>query len=224
VIVFFYGGSWRHGDKGDYGFAGRALASRGFVTVIPDYRLVPAVTFPDFLNDGARAVAWTQQNIANYGGDPRRIVLVGHSAGAYNAIMLALDGALLRDAGVNPAGVRGAVGIAGPYDFYPFVVEATINAFGAAPDPHATQPITFVRRDAPPLLLLHGDQDKLVRPLNTQSLAEKQHAAGGAVESKFYPGLSHVNAMLALSRPLRSKAPVLDDITTFARRVTSVGP
>lgn len=220
VIVFFYGGSWSGGRKEDYGFAGRALASRGFTVVIPDYRLVPQVVFPDFVQDGAAAIAWTERHIGEYGGDPGRIVLAGHSAGAYDVMMLALDSAFLKAAGANPAAIKGAVGISGPYDFYPFDVKASIDAFGTAPDPRATQPITFVRADAPPLLLLHGDQDTTVRPRNTVSLAQKQNAASGRVESKFYPGLNHVDPMLALSKPFRGKAPVLDDVTTFARRVT----
>lgn len=220
VIVFFYGGSWSSGRKEEYGFVGRALASRGFVAVIPDYRLVPAVTFPDFIKDGAAAIAWTQRHIADYGGDPKRIVLTGHSAGAYNAMMLALNTEFLREAGADPSAIKGVAGIAGPYDFYPFNVKASIDAFGAAPDPHATQPISFVRADAPPLLLMHGDKDGLVRPRNMLSLAEKQTACGGKVETRLYPELNHVDSMLALSRPFRAKAPVLDDITAFAARVT----
>lgn len=219
VIVFFYGGSWSGGNKEDYAFAGRALASRGFAVVIPDYRVVPKVVFPSFIEDGAASVAWTERHVAEYGGDPRRIVLVGHSAGAYNVMMLALDAHFLKAAGADPAAIKGAVGISGPYDFYPFDVKASIDAFGKAPDPRATQPITFVRADAPPLLLLHGDKDPTVRPRNTISLTEKQKAAGGQVESKLYPGLNHADTMLALSKPFRGKAPVLDDITAFARRV-----
>jgi acetyl esterase/lipase len=219
VIVFFYGGSWSGGRKEEYAFTGRALAARGFTVVIPDYRIVPEVFFPDFVQDGAGAIAWTQRHITQYGGDPRRIVLAGHSAGAYEAMMLALDAEFLKAAGADPAAIKGAAGISGPYDFYPFDVKASIDAFGKAPDPRATQPITFVRADAPPLLLLHGDKDTTVRPRNTLSLAQKQAAAGGRVESKLYPGLNHADPMLAFSVPFRGKAPVLDDVTAFARRV-----
>jgi acetyl esterase/lipase len=220
LIVFFYGGAWSDGAKENFGFVGRALAARGFVCVIPDYRLVPAVRFPAFVEDGAAAIAWAQRNIERYGGDPRRIVLAGHSAGAYIALMLAMDSAFLRSADADPAAIKGAAGIGGPYDFFPFNVKASIDAFGDAPDPAATQPINFVRADAPPLLLLHGDNDKLVRPRNTSSLTEKQQAAGGQAESKFYPGSDHALPLLALSRLCRRRAPVLDDITAFAARVT----
>jgi len=221
VIVFIYGGSWRSGDKDDYEFLGAALASRGFVTVLPDYRLVPEVRFPDFVGDCAAAVRWVEDHAGEYGGDPRRVVLVGHSAGAYNAIMLALAGDYLRAAGVDASAIRGAVGLAGPYDFIPFDVDATRNAFGQAPDPVLTQPVHFARADAPPLLLLWGEDDTTVGPRNLESLARVQRAAGGSVETKIYENVDHVDILLALSRPFRGRAPVLDDVTAFARRATS---
>jgi len=220
VIVFIYGGSWDSGSKDDCEFLGAALSSRGFVTVLPDYRLVPEVRFPSFLEDCAAAVRWASDHASAYGGDPQRVVLVGHSAGAYNAIMLALAGDYLRNAGVSARAIRGAVGLAGPYDFLPFDVDATRNAFGQAPDPLLTQPTHFARADAPPLLLLWGEDDTTVGPRNLEGLARAHRAAGGEVETKIYPNLTHVGIMLALSRPFRGRAPVLDDVTAFARRVT----
>lgn len=219
VVVFFYGGSWRSGAKGDYGFLGDAFASRGFVTVIPDYRIAPDV-FPSFLEDGAAAVAWVRDNIAAYGGDPGRIVLGGHSAGAYIAVMLALDSKYLSAAGVDSSVIRGAAGLAGPYDFYPFDVDATRNAFGAAPNPQVTQPINFARADAPPLWLGWGEKDDTVGPRNIESLAAAERAAGANVQTKLYPNLGHVGILLALSRPFRGRAPVLDDVAEFAERTT----
>lgn len=221
VVVFIYGGSWDSGAKADYAFAGAALASRGFVTVIPDYRLVPDVRFPDFIEDCAAAVRWTADHAAEHGGDASRLVLVGHSAGAYDAVMLGLDAHYLRDAGVDAQVVRGVVGISGPYDFLPFDVDASRNAFGQAPDAQLTQPVHFARGDAPPLLLLWGEADTTVGPRNLRSLDTAVRAAGGRVETKTYPGVNHVNIMLALSRPLRGRAPTLADVTEFARRVTT---
>lgn len=221
VLVFFYGGSWRYGDKDDYQFLGQAFAAQGLITVIADYRLVPAVRFPSFVEDCAAAVAWVAANVADHGGDPERIVLAGHSAGAYNAIMLALDQRFLSAAGVDERVVRGAAGIAGPYDFLPFDVDATRNAFGQFPDAEATQPISFARADAPPLFLLWGEQDDTVGRRNIDGLTAAMHAAGGAVETKLYPRLDHIDILLALSRPLRDRAPVLADIAAFVRRVTA---
>lgn len=221
VIVFLYGGSWRSGDKNDYEFAGAALASRGFVTAIPDYRLVPQVRFPSFIEDCAAAVRWVSDHIGEHGGNPRRIVIAGHSAGAYNAVMLALAGEYLSAAGVDPSAIRGAIGLAGPYDFLPFDVDATRDAFGQAPNPVLTQPVHFAHGDAPPLLLLWGEDDTTVGPRNIESLARLQRAAGGRVETKIYPDVDHIDILLALSRPFRNRAPVLDDMVAFTRGVTA---
>jgi len=221
VIVFIYGGSWSSGRRQDYAFAGAAFASRGFVTVVTDYRLVPEVRFPGFVEDCAAAVRWVADHIGEFGGDPSRIVLVGHSAGAYNALMAALDARYLRDAGVDAARVRGAIGLAGPYDFLPFDVTATREAFGQAPDSALTQPVHFARADAPSLLLLWGEADTTVGPRNIRALEAAMRTAGGRVETKTYPGVDHVNIMLAVSRPFRGRAPTLDDVTEFTRRVTA---
>ncbi len=221
VIVFIYGGSWRHGDKDNYNFLGAAFSAQGFLTAIPDYRLVPEVRFPNFVEDCAAAVRWVNDNASTHGGDPSRIVLAGHSAGAYNAMMLALDQKYLAAAGVPAQSVRGAVGLAGPYDFVPFDVPATQDAFGQAREARLTQPIHFARADAPPLLLLWGQDDTTVGPRNIESLARAMREAGGAVETKIYPGIDHIEIAAALSRPFRGKAPVLADVTEFARRVAA---
>jgi acetyl esterase/lipase len=210
LLLFFYGGSWNSGRRQDYGFIASALAARGYVTVVPDYRLVPQVRFPSFLEDGAKAVAWSKANAARLGADPNRIILIGHSAGAYNAAMLALD----QRYGAADA-IAGVVGLAGPYDFYPFDVRATVAAFGQAPDPQATQPVRFARADAPPFLLLTGSDDKTVRPRNSEALAKALEAAGAEVKLVRYDGVAHVGVLLAMARGFRGRAPVLDDVSTF---------
>lgn len=217
VIVWFYGGSWNSGERGGYAFAGRALASRGFVVAIPDYRLVPEVRYPAFLEDGAAAVKWVRANIAAHGGDPDRLVLAGHSAGAYNAAMLALDPRWL---GADRAAVRGLAGVAGPYDFLPLDIASTQNAFGHVADLPTTQPVNHASTGDPPALLVAGADDTLVRPRQTALLAERLRKAGVAAETRLYPGVGHVGVMTAFARPLRGKAPVLDDVAGFAGRVT----
>ncbi len=215
VIVFFYGGSWNSGRRQDYAFAAKALASRGFVVVVPDYRLVPQVRYPAFVEDGAAAVAWTVANIARYGGDPARIGVSGHSAGGYIAILLALDGRWLAAAGV-PGAIKAGVGLAGPYDFYPFEAGGAAEAaFGQAPDPRQTQPISFARAEAPPLLLLTGDEDTTVKPRNATALAAALTALKSPVTVKTYPNIGHIGIILALSKPFRGKAPALADMTGF---------
>ncbi len=215
VLIFFYGGGWNSGSRSDYGFVARAFAARGFVVVLPDYRLVPQVVFPAFLDDAASALRWTVDHIGQYGGDPHRIGVAGHSAGAYNAMMLALDPGYARRAGVAPDAVRAVVGLAGPYDFLPFDVASSIAAFGRTADPMATQPIHFARRDAPPALLLTGADDDVVRPRNAVALDAALKRAGASSELKVYPGMGHVGILLALSKPFRGKAEVLGDAASF---------
>lgn len=215
VVVFFYGGSWRNGDRGDYLFAAEALASRGFVAVVPDYRLYPDVAFPGFLADGAMAVGWVRDQIAGYGGDPGRIFLMGHSAGAYNAAMLALDPRYLADAGVDRSVVRGLIGLSGPYDFLPLDTRVTRRVFGGAPDLPATQPINFVDGGAPPMLLLTGADDRTVRPRNSRSLASAANGSGGSAMLRVYPDMGHIGIVLALAAGHRDGAPVLDDVAAF---------
>ena len=217
VIVFFYGGSWNSGTKAGYSFVGRALAARGFVVAVPDYRLVPQVRFPAFLEDNAAAVRWVRGHVARLGGDPDRLVLAGHSAGAYDAAMLALDPRWL---GADRAAVRGWAGLAGPYDFLPLDQPVTQAAFGAAPDPRETQPISHAGAGDPPAFLATGDEDTLVLPRNSDALAAKLTAAGVMVERRRYAGIGHVGLVTAIARPFRHRAPVLDDMVAFARRVT----
>jgi acetyl esterase/lipase len=217
VIIFFYGGSWSSGERGGYAFVGKALAARGFVTVIPDYRLVPGVTYPGFVDDGAAAVRWVRANAKAYGGDGERIVLAGHSAGAYIAAMLAVDGRWL---GADRKAVRGLAGLAGPYDFAPFTSPASQAAFGGWPRPAETQPVTHADAGAPPALLLTGAEDTTVRPRNSEALAAALRRAGVAAEVKRYPGVGHVGILTAVARPFRGKAPVVADVADFAAHVT----
>jgi acetyl esterase/lipase len=215
VVIFFYGGGWSEGSRTDYGFAGAAYASKGFIAVLPDYRLVPSVRFPAFVQDGALAVKWVRDNIARYGGDPNRISVAGHSAGAYNAAMLALDPHFLRDAGVDPRIIRSAALLSGPSDFYPFTEARSRAAFGQWKTPRETQPISFARRDAPPIFLAHGTNDHIVLSRNSKRLAERLTQEGAKVELRLYKGATHVDLASSLSRPFRNRTPVLDESARF---------
>lgn len=219
VIVFLYGGSWNSGQRQGYAFAARALAAQGFVVLVPDHRLVPEVLYPDFLRDCAAAVRWARHEAGRYGGDGGRIVLVGHSAGAYNMAMLALDPGLL---GADRAAIRGFAGLAGPYDFLPLDDDSTIAAFGRWPRLAETQPVNHVAAGAPPALLLHGADDLRVKPRHSRALAARLEAAGARVELKLYPGLGHIGILTALALPLRRRAPVLADVARFAKEVTEI--
>lgn len=215
VALFIYGGSWNSGARADYAFVGRALAAREIVTVVMDYRLVPQVRYPGFVEDGALATRWVKSEIGRYGGDPGRIFVMGHSAGAYIAAMLALNPQFTREAGLRGSPYRGLVGIAGPYDFYPFDVGASREAFGQWPRPQETQPVSIARRGAPPAFLAYGTEDTTVLPRNSRKLAEVLRGLGTRVVERAYPGVSHAGILLALSKPLRERAPVLDDVVAF---------
>ncbi|HEY6964540.1 MAG TPA: alpha/beta hydrolase [Erythrobacter sp.] len=217
VVIFWYGGGWAKGDRTSYAFAGRALAREGFLVVIPDYRKVPAIRFPAFLDDGAEAVRWVQDNVAAHGGDGTRVAFMGHSAGAYQAVMLALDSKRLVAAGADPANVKAVVGLSGPYDFHPFTSDRAIAAFSQWPRPEETQPITYARADAPPALLVTSDGDETVRPKNANNLGAKLRGLGAPVEVKNYGPLDHEDIVMALSVPFRSKGPVLSDSVAFLK-------
>ena len=214
VLLFVYGGAWKAGDRFEYEFVGRAFAALGFVTVIADYRLWPEVKYPDFLEDCAQAMRWIQDNIAGYGGDPKRFFLAGHSAGAYNAVMLGLDSSFRRDYGVTMP-VRAIAGLSGPYNFYPFEYDQVRDTFGGAPNPEGTQPINLVTADAPPILLASGTGDPIVRVQNSLDLANRLRAGGVWVTEKYYEGFGHIEPVVAMGAMMRFRMPVLSDMVEF---------
>ncbi len=192
VVVFFYGGNWQGGNKALYRFVGAALASRGLVVVIPDYRLYPEVRFPAFLEDNARAVRWARDHAADYGGDGRKLFLMGHSAGAYAAAMLALDRRWLGAEDMDPRhDIKGVIGLSGPYDFLPLKSETLKIIFGPEDRRPDTQPINHVDASAPPFLLMAGAQDTTVLPGNTLRLAERLRSRGATAEAVIFPTTRH---------------------------------
>jgi acetyl esterase/lipase len=216
VVVFFYGGNWSSGERADYAFVGRALASRGMVVVIPDYRLYPEVKYPDFLDDAAQAVAWTAQHIGAYGGDPARLFVMGHSAGAYNAAMMALDASRLRRRGMDPARLAGWIGLAGPYDFIPIDNPTAKLVFPYPATPAASQPVNHLGGAAVPALLIAARKDSLVNPQrNTGGMAAALRARGVPVTEIYHDGVSHTTLVGSLAAPLRLLAPTLDEVEKF---------
>jgi len=216
VVVFFYGGNWRMGDRADYAFVGEALASRGILAVIADYRLYPDTSYPGFVEDSAAAVAWTARKVRNYGGNPEHLFVMGHSAGAYNAAMVALDARWLGGQGMKPDVLRGWIGLAGPYDFLPIENPDVKPVFHFPDTPPSSQPINHVSADAPPALLIASEDDSLVNPgRNTGHLASRLREKGVEVETRYYDRTSHATLVATLSRPLRGLAPVLDDVERF---------
>lgn len=214
VLVFFYGGNWAMGSKDDYVWMGHALASMGYVVIVPDYRLVPQVRYPDFVFDGAAAVKHAVAHAKDYGGDGSRLALMGHSAGGYIAAMLPLDPQYLVD-----LPVKAVVGLAGPYDFYPFDVAASRDAFGHWPKPEETQPVTHARKRDTHFLLMHSRADKVVMTKNAVNLDKALHDKGTPSTLKLYDGLSHQDMAAVFSIPFRGKGTVFADAKAFLASV-----
>jgi acetyl esterase/lipase len=216
IVMFWYGGSWDSGDRATYAFAGAALAARGITTLVPDYRIYPDVQFPAFVDDAARAYAWAaaSRDVAamGAGSSPRPVFLMGHSAGAHIAALLAFNPSYLAGVANKPAGF---IGLAGPYAFDPTTWASTKDIFATAPSSDAARPVSFVRRGAPPSQLLHGADDTTVKMFNLNDLATALRAVDTPVETAVYSGIGHVGLVLSLARPLRWRAPTLDAVVAF---------
>lgn len=215
VVVFFYGGSWDSGKKENYKFVAEALTSQGFVVVIPDYRLYPAVTFPAFIDDAAQALAWVKHHIDRYGGNRDELFIAGHSAGAHIAAMLTLDKQYLNQVGLHETDIKGMIGLAGPYDFLPLQSSTLKKIFGPKPQRWRSQPINFVSGDNPPMLLMVGMKDKTVYPSNTLNLAAKIKQHDGRVQVREFKGWGHVDMVSHLAKPLRGDGRLLTPIVAF---------
>jgi acetyl esterase/lipase len=221
VVIFFYGGGWEEGSRGEYRFVGSALAAKGIAVAIPDYRVYPEVVFPSFIEDGALAAKWVQDHAGEFGADPQRLYLMGHSAGAHIAAMLSLNGKYLEAAGADRRAVAGLIGLSGPYDFLPLKSARLKEIFGD-PAPRLTQPIEFVDSGAPPALLVTGSADETVNPGNSKRLAETLRASGVKVEYRVYPDIGHGRTIAAFSRPLSAGVPVMEEVVEFIAAATGV--
>ena len=217
VVVFFYGGSWNTGERADYRFVGEALAARGILTVVADYRLYPEVRYPEFLKDSALAVAWSLDNATRLGGDPKRVFVMGHSAGGYNAAMVALDPRWLAPTGHSARDLAAWIGLAGAYEFLPLEPDSPARPVFFHPDyPPNTQPIDDVTGTSLRAFLAAPVNDKVVSPQrSTLAMAAKMRAAGVPVELRMYDGISHALLAGVFARPLRGLAPALDDVTAY---------
>lgn len=211
VVVFYHGGRWRNGSKDQYRFVAHALAAQGIVVVIPDYRKPPRVDWRRMLADAAEAYRWTIQHAREFGGDPRRVFLMGHSSGAHLAAMIAYQEEL-RAQSVPPCGF---IGLAGPYDFLPIQDEDVKKVFESAEQPRLTQPITFVGVGDPPALLLTGDADTTVSPGNSSRMAAALAKAGARARVIRYPDVGHIDILVSLAPAFDHKASTVADSLRF---------
>lgn len=219
VVVFFYGGSWKSGKRQWYRWLGERLAREGWLVVIPDYRKYPQVSMDGFMRDAAHAVAWVHNNASRLGGNGEQLFLMGHSAGAHIAALLATDGHWLQGEGMQAHKLAGFIGLAGPYDFLPLKEEVFRKIFGNSDEQQIkSQPVHFVDGDEPPMLLLQGKDDHTVDPRNARSLADKLQSTGETVQLRMYPDVGHVGLLLSLSRPFDYKAPSLAAIRSFVEQ------
>lgn len=221
LVVFWHGGRWTYGDKSEYRFVGAALAELGYVAVLPNYRLYPDVKLAGFMDDAARAGRWAAAHAAGYGAAANRLYLMGHSAGAHLAALVTLDPRYFTADGQAPPPVAGVIGLSGPYDFLPLKEADVQDMFGPPQNYPLSQPIDFVRSDAPPMLLVHGLKDETVRPKNSVNFAASLRALGVPVTLKLYPKLEHADTVAALSIPARRRAPTLADVAAFVRQPRS---
>ena len=217
AVVFFYGGSWREGDRKDYAFVGEALAATGAIAMVADYRLYPEVRYPDFLLDCAAATAFARRWLDRQGHAGSRLFVAGHSAGAYNAAMLATDSRWLAAQGLRIETLSGWIGMAGPYNFLPIQAADVLPVFNHPNETADSQPVFHVSQGwLPPALLLTGEHDAYVDVRrNTLSLAERLMEYRHPVELKVYPRLDHKTLVAALASPLQFLGPVLSDMARF---------
>ena len=216
TVVYFYGGSWQTGSKDDYRFLGQALASKGFVTIVADYRLYPQVYYPDFVKDGASAFAYAHAHIANFSGDPSRMFVAGHSAGGFIAMMLAADDRFITEAGGESNWIHGMIGIAGPYDFLPFTDDNIKAIFSKYPDKQ-TQPLNHITHTMAPVMLAVGNADDTVDPRNSYRVEAKLKSLHSPVTVHTYDDTGHIGIILSIANGFRARTPLLEDITRFIR-------
>lgn len=203
VVIFFYGGNWKQGHRAQYRFIGHRLAQQGVLAIVADYRTFPRTTFPGFVEDGARAVAWARAHAADHGGDPQRLFVAGHSAGAHIAALIGTDARYLAPHGLRPRDLAGVIGLSGPYDFE---IAGYEDVFGPEAQWPRAQAVNFVDGDEPPFLLVHGTADMTVEAKDSRELAEKLRGVGVETTLVWLPEAGHLAPLVALRVPGRQPA------------------
>ncbi|MBB3107876.1 acetyl esterase/lipase [Psychrobacter luti] len=202
MVVFVHGGSWESGNKDEYAFVGQSLAQAGYVTAVINYRKAPEHVYPDYVQDAAQAIAWSYNNAKSLHADPKRLAVIGHSAGAFNAVAAVANEDFLAPYGVKPKDIAAVIGIAGPYS-YDFRKFSSRTAFGPDETPETVMPDRQIKGKQPPYLLLTAEKDKVVHVTNTIKMTQALKVAGVKVETGEIAGASHATSIGAMAPPLR---------------------
>jgi acetyl esterase/lipase len=224
VLIFVHGGSWKDYDKKLFAPVAQKLLPEGMVVVIPDYTLYPDATYEQMARETAAAIAWTLENAARYGGDPDRIIVAGHSAGAHLSGLAVLDPRYLEELGHSSDEICGWIGMSGVYDIqaeYDYWVdkgstpEVMLEVMGGQQNFGQASPLSYVRAGLPPLLVIHGDEDETVPVAISTAFHAALQAAGAPSRLIVYPGAGHSDYLFAgLSE---ERAPIVDHIVQFVQ-------
>ena len=202
MVVFVHGGSWESGSKEEYAFVGQSLAQAGYVTAVINYRKAPEHVYPDYVEDTAQAIAWSYKNAKRFHANPERFAVVGHSAGAFNAVAAVANEDFLKPYGIKPKDITAVIGIAGPYS-YDFRKFSSVTAFATDATPDEVMPDRQIKGQQPPYLLLTAEKDKVVYATNTIKMTQALKAAGVTVQTSKIAGASHATSIGAMAPPLR---------------------
>lgn len=207
VVVFIHGGSWNSGSKNFYSFIGRRLAKQGVVAVIINYRLAPQVRVPQMADDCARAVAWTATHIQDYGGDPQRLFVMGHSAGGGLAALLTANDALFRRWGLPRNPLKGAI-LDDPagLDMYDYLQKMQYPNDEQYLVPFSQDPAVWKQTSAlyhlaahtPPFILLIGGETYPSISSSSARFRERLRALGHTPRYTVLPGKQHIPMVLQL--------------------------
>ena len=206
-LVFIHGGSWSEGDKNIYKFLAEGFTKEGFDVAVPNYRLYPEARYPDMIVDSADAVAAAARDFG------RDVVVMGHSAGGYNALMATMAPDV---SGLDVCGqVAGIIALAAPTGAYPLTDEPFVTIF---PQRFGGDDAPVNRVDGarlPPVMLVNGLDDTTVGPKNVEVLADALEAQGLRVERRLYEGMNHTDAVRVLSRHFDGDSPLKGDMIRF---------
>ncbi|WP_227691766.1 alpha/beta hydrolase [Psychrobacter immobilis] len=217
MVVFVHGGSWESGNKEQYAFVGQSLAQAGYVTAVINYRKAPEHVYPDYVEDAAQAIAWSFDNATSLHADPKRLAVVGHSAGAFNVVAAVANEDFLAPYGIKPKDIKAVIGIAGPYS-YDFRKFDSATAFAADATPDEVMPDRHIKGEQPPYLLLTAENDKIVYATNTIKMTKALKKAGVTVENGEIEGASHATSIGAMAPPLRWLNDVRAQVLTYLNK------